>query len=142
MGMLYSPAMVQRLSQILNYNYKTMEVILKKTKITSSILKQSLRSTKGDLASGEILGWCMYNGAKYIVCYLNMIVSIYPMFVDIVKTSYPKDGSNVEYRIEVKLGGRYVSLLYYNNNEDSADAFVSTLKRAKRTAEQAGQFYI
>ena len=25
MGMLYSPAMVQRLSQILNYNYKTMK---------------------------------------------------------------------------------------------------------------------
>jgi len=32
-----------------------MEVILKRTKITSSILKQALRSTESDLKNGKIL---------------------------------------------------------------------------------------
>jgi len=33
-----------------------MEIILKRSKITNSILKQSLRSTEIDLNVGEILG--------------------------------------------------------------------------------------
>ena len=41
-----------------------MEVILKKTKITNSILKQTLRSTEIDLKIGEILGWCIYDKKK------------------------------------------------------------------------------
>ena len=121
-----------------------MELMLKKTKITSSILKQSLRSTGHDFLNGEVLGWCVFNGSKYIVCYRSSScnVSIFPMFKEAKKTSTPKDGSNMEYRIEVKLGGRYVSLMYYNTNESDADEFIELLNKVKNLAESAGQFYI
>jgi len=46
-----------------------MEVLLKKTKITLSILKQALKSNEFDLEMGEVLGWCIAFREKYIVIY-------------------------------------------------------------------------
>ena len=48
-----------------------MEVLLKKTKITLSILKQTLKSNEFDLIRGEVLGWCIAfrEREKYIVIY-------------------------------------------------------------------------
>ena len=118
-----------------------MEVILKKTKITSSILKQALRSTSIDLSVGEILGWCVYGKfGKYIVCYRSDTkgLSIYPMFKDI-------DSAHVEnnaYTVQVKLGGNYIPLKYACTDENVKNNFVEILKKAKHTAETRGQFFI
>ncbi len=47
-----------------------MEVILKKSKITNSILKQTI-SPKLDmnLSNYQNLGWCIYNKERYIILY-------------------------------------------------------------------------
>lgn len=118
-----------------------MEVILKKTKITSSILKQALRSTSIDLSVGEILGWCVYGKlGKYIVCYRSDTkgLSIYPMFENI-------DSDHVEnnaYTIQVKLGGNYIPLKYTCTDENDKNNFVEILKKSKHIAETRGQFFI
>ena len=59
-----------------------MEVILKKTKITTSILKQTLRSTEIELGVADVLGWCIYDKQKYIVLYnsATQTRSKFPMF--------------------------------------------------------------
>ena len=117
-----------------------MEVILKKTKITASILKQALRSTSIDLSVGEILGWCVYGKlGKYIVCYRSDTkgLSIYPMFKDVEAAV-----ENNAYTVQVKLGGNYTPLNYSCTDENDKNNFVEILKKAKYIAEIRGQFFL
>lgn len=46
-----------------------MEVILKKTKITNAILKQTLRPNTDDITRLSVIGWCIYNKEQYIIFY-------------------------------------------------------------------------
>ncbi|QTV05366.1 hypothetical protein [Faecalibacter bovis] len=50
---------------------KNVEVILKKTKISSTILKQTIKTTYSlsKNKNYEILGWCLYNNIKTAVFY-------------------------------------------------------------------------
>lgn len=123
-----------------------MEIILKKTKITASILKQALRSTSIDLNVGEILGWCIFGKTgKYIVCYRSDTkgLSIFPMFKDIKEIPQFKDNTdNKTYLVEVNLGGNYIPLKYTCSDENDKDNLVNALKTAKHKSEIAGQFFI
>lgn len=119
-----------------------MEVLLKKTKITPSILKQSLKSTSADFKNGTVLGWCIYNKQKYIVCFredLNSISS-YMMFKNIEKEgniSRPND-----LLVKVSFGGNYVPANYKFDTEIEASEFIITFQNAKNEAERKGQFYL
>jgi hypothetical protein len=114
---------------------KLMEVILKKTKITNAILKQALRSTVADLEKGEILGWCLFDKSKFIVCYRSDIngLSIYRMFQDITGT-YSE--------LKVNYSSRFISLTYKCENEEDRNKLTETLERAKTQAQARGQFFI
>lgn len=46
-----------------------MEILLKKSKITASILKQTVGAFVSDLKDSNVLGWCIFNKCKYIVLY-------------------------------------------------------------------------
>lgn len=118
-----------------------MEVILKKTKITASVLKQTLRSTSADFLKGEILGWCVFgNAGKYIVCYRSDTngLSIFPMFKDI-KTKEIEDKS---WTIDVIIGGNYLPIKYTCSDEKDKEDSLAILKKAKHNAEIKGQFFI
>jgi len=122
-----------------------MEVILKKTKITNSILKQSLRSTEIDLRVGEILGWCIYDKMKYIVCYRSDIKSIsrFPMFKDLTTEQRHKAINGFDnFAVNVSLGGNYTPLTYVSKTKEENDSFVSLLKKVKHNAEIRGQFFL
>jgi len=118
-----------------------MKVILKKTTITASIIKQALISTSVDFAAGEILGWCVYGKfGKHIVCYRSDTkgLTTYPMFKDIDA----KHVADNTYNVEVKLGGGYVPFRYTISGENEKNNFIETLKKAKHIAESRGQFFI
>lgn len=123
-----------------------MEVILKKTKITHSILKQALRSTVIDLSVGEILGWCVLQKyGKHIVCYRSDIhgLSKYPMIKDIKVTPQYKDGpENKTYLVEVIFGDNYIPLTYTCSDDKDKDELIKTLKKAKHVAGVRGQFFL
>jgi hypothetical protein len=122
-----------------------MEVILKKTKITNSILKQALRSTEIDLRVGEILGWCIYDKMKYIVCYRSDIKSIsrFPMFKDLTTEQRHKAINGFDnFAVNVSLGGNYTPLTYVSKTKEENDSFVSLLKKVKHNAEIRGQFFL
>lgn len=122
-----------------------MEVILKKTKITNSILKQSLRSTEVDLNVGEILGWCLFGKVKHIVCYRSDVkgLSIFPMFKEIeVEAKYKDSIENKTFLVQVKLAGNFVPLKYICTDENDKIKFIETLNKAKHNAEIRGQFFL
>lgn len=122
-----------------------MEVILKKSKITNSILKQTLRSTEIDLNIGEVLGWCLFMKAKYIVLYRSDVktLSIFPMFKKIeVGQKYDDNIENKIFLVGLKLGDRLKPLIYTFPNENDKNKFIETLEKAKRNAENRGQFFV
>lgn len=121
-----------------------MEVILKKSKITTSILKQCLRSTENDFKAGEILGWCIIGQLKYIVCYRSDIkgLSKFPMFKDLVseKRNQPQHGFD-NYAVNVSIGSGYTPIVYACSTEEEKDSFIALLKKVKHNAECRGQFF-
>ena len=119
-----------------------MEVILKKTKTTNSILKQALRSTEIDLKVGEILGWCIYDKMKYIICYRSDIKSLskFPMFKDLI-TKEERTESN-RFAVNLSLGGNFIPLTYLSETKEENEDFIKLLKKIKHDAEIKGQFFI
>lgn len=122
-----------------------MEVTLKKTKITSSILKQTVRSTVDDLTVGEIIGWCLYSGLKFMICFRKDTNSLskYPIFKEITFIPQHKDnGENRNYLVKVHLGGMYAPHTYTCSDYDEVNNVINILNNAKNMAELKGQFYI
>ncbi len=122
-----------------------MEVILKKTKITSAILKQTLKSTSIDLSVGEVLGWCLYNKLKYIICYRIDLtsLSIFPFYKELTTEERTKERHGTEeFIVKIHLGGNYVPIQYSDKTKEGHEKFIEILKIAKHKAETKGQFFI
>lgn len=122
-----------------------MEVTLKKTALTSRILKQCQQATRVDFEKGEILGWCIYESNNYIVCYRSDInlVSKYPLFAQIeVPPNKSEVGDPVYYEIVIFPGGNLRLLSYRTNSEQEKDQIINILNEAKKKALEKGQFYI
>ena len=71
-------------------NLKNVEVILKKTKITKSILNQSNSLSFKEIDKNNIIGWCFDGKSKIVVSYNNEFL-------------YPKGGA-----------GSFIDILYNN----------------------------
>jgi hypothetical protein len=108
-------------------------------------LKQSLRSTKIDFKVGEILGWCIYEKLKYIVCYRSDIKSLsrFPMFKDLTTEQRHKSINGCDnFAVNISLGGNYTPLTYVSKTKEENDEFVELLKKIKHNAEIKGQFFV
>ena len=57
-------------------NLKNVEVILKKTKITKSILNQSNSLSFKEIDKNNIIGWCFDGKSKIVVSYNNELNTI------------------------------------------------------------------
>lgn len=122
-----------------------MEVILKKSKITNSILKQALRSTELDFKVGEVLGWCIYDKHKYIICYRSDIkcLSKYLMFKNLTTEQRHKTINGFDnFTLNVSFEGKYVSLTYISKTKEENEALVKLLEKIKHKAQIKGQFFI
>jgi hypothetical protein len=119
-----------------------MEVILKKYKISTSIMKQSLISNINDLENCEVLGWCIFNKTKYIVLYNELlgILTKYHMPREII--ILPKYHENLTYEIHVKFYSNYSSLNYNAQTETEKDNLFFILNKVKDDAINKGQFYL
>ena len=122
-----------------------MEIILKKTKITNSILKQTLRSTEIDLKLGEILGWCVFNGIKFIVCYRSDVhgLSIFPMFYELIPEQRFKGINGFDnFAVNVKIGNGFKPLVFVFSTHKENEDFISLLNKIKFKSQSKGQFFI
>lgn len=122
-----------------------MEVVLKKTKLTASILKQSLRASIDDFENGEVLGWCVYSYDQYILLYRKDISAVkkYLLFNGIKKTE--EGGQHeipVRYLTKVNFGNNKVELTYTESTAQRRDSICEILENAKKSALDKGQIYI
>lgn len=118
-----------------------MEVILKKTKITSSVLNQTMIASTIDLKTADVLGFCLLKNQKWIVLYNSSTNELrkHLMFYDVVAKS---DHSSKPFWVEVKFGGKYISKSYQTNNEAESLEFVKLMNSIKIKAQTTGQFFI
>ena len=122
-----------------------MEVLLKKTKISRSILSQTLRATEDDIRQSEILGWCLYRKLKFFVCYREdkNSLSMFPIFKDLVFEDRNKNQHGFDnYAVKVVIGGNYTPIVYVSATEKEREVFCSLLRVSKQRAENAGQFFL
>lgn len=131
-----------------------MEVILKKTKITSSILKQTTNATENNLkdANFRVLGWCRYvvnkHTYKYILLYNeNKQELVRYLFFSEIKEVYVNDYKGRDYyspekfNIEVKTPN-FMDKVYTFKTQKERDDFAHDLRVIKNRAEEAGQIYL
>jgi len=116
-----------------------MEVILKKSKITKSILDQSQQATIIDFKQGVILGWVQIGPLKYMIIHRENLISKYPIFKEAVKETFTQNSQIV---VGVILGGSYIPKTYNCATEEEATKFIEILNLAKNLALSKGQFYI
>jgi hypothetical protein len=117
-----------------------MEVLLKKFKITASILAQTLIADVANLKSEFVLGWCIYKKHKYIILYNSLTTELrkYPM-PKIVVLEY--DNYNKKFTVRVEFTEHLTHHIYNMGDETLNDAFAVELKNVKGRAESAGQFF-
>lgn len=131
-----------------------MEVILKRTKITSSILKQTVSAKEEDLknTSFKVLGWCNYyinkHTFKYILLYNESTAELrrYLFFTEL-ENAYINDYrgrhyySPEKFQLIIKMPN-FADRVHTFNTEKERDDFSHDLRVIKNRAEQAGQIYI
>lgn len=109
-----------------------MEVILKKTKISKSVMDQTTYSYNG-MMLGKVLGWCRIKGSAWIAIYhesekILTKIRLYSNFEkeDDFEGFYIKiDGNRKGYR-----------------SAEERDLFYNNYKQVKEKALEAGQFYL
>lgn len=121
-----------------------MEVILKKSKITNAILKQTKSAGISDIVKGNVLGFCQFEKFDFIVLHRPDIneISKFPMYRDFAirpSQSYDDDKRNV---VTVSFDFRYSEVFFELQNESLALDFIERLKVIKMNAKSLGQFYI
>jgi len=118
-----------------------MEVFLKKSKITSSILNQTFIANVIDLKTAEVLGFCVLKNQKWIVLYKSATKELkkYLMFKEAVAET---DHSDKPTWVKVNFGGTRVSKSYQTENEGESQEFVKLMDTIKHKAETCGQFFL
>ena len=118
-----------------------MEVILKKSKITNAILKQTQRSTSIDFNVGVTLGWVYFNKTQYMIIYRSDLnnLSMYLLFKHVVSAFHQ---SSNKWTAEVVFDGNYAPHYYEFNTQEERDLFVTTIKKSMAESIRKGQFFI
>ena len=115
-----------------------MEVILKRSKITASIINQTGFANLIQLSSFEVLGFCIVKSVKYIVLYNGNTNELkkYMMYknADVMLTD--------KLKVSVNYGGNWVSSCYTLESEQRVSEVMVILKKVKFEAERKGQFFI
>ena len=118
-----------------------MEVILKKSKITNSILGQTLIASMGNFKTMKVLGWCYYKTNNWIVLYNEETNELrrYPLFKSIERMPI----SYGRVKDEIKVYNHNMNTQYYTfDTEEEAITFYDLINGVKSTAMQLGQFFL
>ena len=118
-----------------------MEVILKKVKITNSILNQTvILSSTDELNKFEVLGFCIVKTHKWIVLYNESTNELrkFLMFKEVIVD----ENHSTPFWIKVIFPVTYRSAIYQGKNEEDCNEFIKSMNEIKHQAEIKGQFYI
>jgi hypothetical protein len=131
-----------------------MEVVLRKSKITNSIIKQTVKASEEVLKSSdyEVLGWCNYllgkHLYKYILLYNQKTKDLKKyLFFGKLEKEYVNDYRGRDYyspeRFDLKvITPNFVDTIYTFQKEEERASFMKDLEVIKKRAEQQGQIYL
>lgn len=131
-----------------------MEIILRKSKITSSIIKQTVKASEEVLKSSDyqVLGWCNYfsgkHAYKYILLYNQQTKDLKKhLFFGKLEKVYINDYRGRDYYTPEKFNLEIITPNFTTNvhtfdKEKDRDSFVKDLEIIKKRAEQQGQIYL
>ena len=126
-----------------------MEVLLKKSKITSSIFNQSLIVSKyTDIKDIEVLGWCIHKSTRYIVFYDSNEGLIYRMYYN-TTVSMSDDWIQVDnhgrrqlfWVVRVSTANLHPTVYQFVTEQEAKDV-VKIYQDVIKQAKEKGQFYI
>ena len=112
-----------------------MEVILKKYKITSSILNQTLYANVIDLETADVLGFCVHKDKRWTVLYnssTNKLRKYYMVKEVIIKPTC----------VEVNFYDYPITESYPTESESESQELVNLINTIKTKALACGQFFI
>lgn len=114
-----------------------LEVQLKKSKITKSILSQTIGLLKSKMSESEAKGWCYYKERKYIVLQnLNTYqLSKFPYFSRIEEVEDSFD-------VVLHYNANHEPYQYYCKTQEDKVELLLNLKSIIEEADKQGQFYI
>lgn len=118
---------------------RTVEIVLKRTKLKMSLLKQARVSTVSDFVNGKVLGWCVISNVKYMVLYIESTNTLtkYQMFTKLKANIW-----NNQTVVEIYFTSTYNPSRYTVKDFEEQEKFIRLLEKVKGAAEEAGQFYI
>ena len=123
-----------------------MEVVLKKSKITNSIIKQTLIANISDLTNSDVLGWCLVDKKIHYIVLYNSSTNELRKYLMINKisfdTPYPHQYDTPNYLLTINFGVNYIEHNYKFDTLKEVEDFKSTLERIKTEALTKGQFYL
>jgi len=117
-----------------------MEIILKKTNITSTILNQVQPATIDDMVNSDVIGWCIDKGGlKKILFYnqSNNSLSWYVYFSEVK----PIDDTTFDVSYKTPRGNTYHQKYNYQHKDTFADMY-TFFNNIKQEAESKGQFFL
>jgi hypothetical protein len=118
-----------------------MEVLLKKSKITSSVLAQTLIASISDLKSSKVLGWCVYKKHKYIVLYNSQTNELRKYFL-FKEVKSQIEHINKPFSVWVDFGIGLNSLTYTTIDQNESQELLELLEKVKQQAIMIGQFFL
>jgi hypothetical protein len=118
-----------------------MEVILKKAKITSSILNQTIYARPQLMGNWDVIGWCIHKERRYII------------FYDKESNTLKKFDSyeRIEFISDLEINRFEVEIIRYNRDEsislrcstlEEQNELAILLESVRIEALEKGQFYI
>lgn len=132
-----------------------MEVVLKRTKITKSILDQSVYASKESYIKDieKILGWCMYKGNRLILLYdkhTSQILKLdyvdklgYKKFEQELHTNFDWNSHKLYHIISIKYSRSNVEdRIFSSQDEKETNISLFMLKEFLKKVHEKGQIYI
>ena len=130
-----------------------MEVILKKYKITKTILQQSLRPTQEEIRDLDVLGWCVYKSGKHTIKYIILHNEEQGLLKKIPSIREIKERHHAEYRgrsytslekweIIIVSERSFIDVNYSFTNINDANSFKADVQWVMKESNEKGQFYL
>lgn len=116
-----------------------MELILKKSKITSGILTQTVLASYSELKTFDVIGWCVHKNHKWIILYNHNTHELrkYLMIKEISTDVY-----YMQHRTIIRFEGNVNCLTYNAKDDEESQDIYNEFNKVRTEALSRGQFFI
>lgn len=117
-----------------------MEVILKKAKLSISLMKQVQTANTSQLIIDDVIGYCIFDKCRWIVFHNPTIGSL-----NKYKLSYTAEALTenlTHFSVRVNFGYNTMSSIYDLKSAEEAKEFANKMNAIKQRALELGQFYL